>query len=134
MYQVAFFPILIAGAVSALIGWVWYHPKVFGSAWMRMSNITPEMAERGKQRMPMTALAGVLASMAIAYVMNFFGIAWGVWDWVGAIELGFWCWAGFVAPTMLGSVLWVHKPFKLYIINASYWLVSFVAMALVLVF
>ncbi|MCR4325885.1 MAG: DUF1761 domain-containing protein [Patescibacteria group bacterium] len=134
MYQVEFFPILIAGVVSALIGWVWYHPKVFGAAWMRMSNITPEMAERGKQRMPMTALLGVLASMAVAYVMNYFGIAWGVWDWVGAVELGFWCWAGFVAPTMLGSVLWDYKPVKLYIINAGYWLVSFVAMALVLVF
>ena len=109
-------------------------PRVFGSAWMRRSNITPEMAERGKKRMPLYAFLAFLASMLAAYVMNYFGIAWGVYDWIGAIELGIWSWIGFVAPAMLGQVLWEQKPFLLYLINAGYWLVSFVAMAIVLLF
>jgi hypothetical protein len=134
MIEVTFFPILAAGIVSAVIGFVWYHPRVFGSAWMRMSNITPEMAERGKKRMPLYASFALLASMLAAYVMNYFGIAWGVYDVVGAIELGIWSWIGFVVPTMLGMVLWEHKPFSLYLINAGYWLVSFVVMAIVLLF
>ena len=134
MIEVTFFPILAAGIVSAVIGFVWYHPRVFGSAWMRMSNITPEMAERGKKRMPLYAFLAFLASMLAAYVMNYFGIAWGVYDWIGAIELGIWSWIGFVAPAMLGQVLWEQKPFSLYLINAGYWLVSFVAMAIVLLF
>ena len=134
MIEVTFFPILAAGIVSAVIGFVWYHPRVFGSAWMRMSNITPEMAERGKKRMPLYAFLAFLASMLAAYVMNYFGIAWGVYDWIGAIELGIWSWIGFVAPAMLGQVLWEQKPFLLYLINAGYWLVSFVAMAIVLLF
>jgi hypothetical protein len=134
MTQVAFLPILAAGIASVLVGWIWFHPKVFGSAWMRMSNVTPEMAERGKKRMALMAFFGLLASMLIAYVMNYFGIAWGVYDWVGAIELGFWCWIGFAAPVMLGMVLWEQKPFKLYLIVSLNWLVSFVVMALVLLF
>ena len=134
MVQVAFFPILIAGIVSVLIGWGWYHPMVFGSAWMRMSNVTPEMAERGKKRMPLMALVGLFASMLVAWVMNYIGILLAVYDIVGAVVLGFWCWVGFVAPTMLGMVLWEQKPFRLYLINSLYWLVSFVAMAVVLLY
>jgi len=57
-----------------------------------------------------------------------------IYDWIGAVELGIWSWIGFVAPAMLGQVLWEQKPFSLYLINAGYWLVSFIAMAIVLLF
>lgn len=134
MTEVAFLPILFAGIISVVIGFIWYHPRVFGGFWVRMTNLTPEMVEHGKKNMPLMAFFGFLASMLIAYVMNYFGIAWGVYDVVGALELGIWCWVGFVAPTMLGTVLWEQKPFTLYLINALYWLVSFVAMAVVLLF
>lgn len=130
MYQVTFFPILFAGIVSTLIAFAWYHPRVFGGAWARMTNLSPEQVERGKKRMTTTVPVALLASMFIAYVMNYFGIAWGVFDVISAVELGFWCWAGFVAPVMLGSVLWDQKPFRLFLINAGYWLVSLIAMAI----
>lgn len=134
MIVVSFWPIVAAGIASVLIGWVWYHPRVFGSAWMRLANVTPEMAERGKKMMPLHALIGLCASMFIAYVMNYVGIAFQIYDWVGAVfDLALWCWLGFVVPTMLGQVLWEQRPFKLYLINAFFWLVSFVAMALILV-
>ncbi len=126
-------PILAAGIASVLIGWIWYHPNVFGSTWMRLSNITPEMAERGKKRMLATTFVGLLASMLAAYVLSYFVIAWGAYDLLGAAEVGFCCWAGFVAPAMLGMVLWEQKPVRLYLINSLYWLVALVIMALILV-
>jgi len=132
MYQVTFLPILAAGIASMVIGFIWFHPKVFGGAWMRLANVSPEAAERGKRRMPIMAFFGLLASMLVAYVMNYFGIAWGVYDWIGALELGFWCWAGFVAPTMVGMVLWEQKSLKLYFITSIYWLVSFMVMGVIL--
>jgi len=134
MIEVSFLPIFFAGVASIVIGFAWYHPKVFGGAWMRLSNLSPEAVENGKKRMPLLAFFGLLASMLAAYVMSYFGIAWGVFDVIGAIELGFWCWAGFVVPTMLGIVLWEQKPLTLYLINAGYWLVALIAMAIVLLF
>ncbi len=116
-----------------IIGYVWYHPRVFGSVWMRAANLSPQAAEAGKKKMLPMAFAGLLASMVVAYVLNYFGIAWGVFDWIGGVELGIWSWIGFVAPTMLGSLLWEQKPFKYYAINTGYWLVSFVVMAVILV-
>lgn len=133
MYDVTFIPILIAGIAAMVLGFGWYHPRVFGGAWMRMVGVTPEMAERGKKRMPITVTIAVLASMLAAYVMNHFGAAWGVFDVIGAIELGLWSWLGFVVPPMLGIVLWEQKPFSLFLINALYWLIAFIAMAVILV-
>ncbi|MBI4068551.1 DUF1761 domain-containing protein [Candidatus Kaiserbacteria bacterium] len=134
MLEVTFLPIFFAGVVSVVIGFIWYHPKVFGSFWIRLTNLSPEAVEKGKKRMPVMAFIGLLASMLVAYVMSFMLPVLVVPDWIGAIELAFWCWVGFVAPTMLGMVLWEQKSFKLYLINALYWLVSFVAIAEILVF
>ena len=134
MYEVSFLSILAAGLASAILGFFWYHPRVFGAAWMRLAGVTPEMAERGKRRMVPYTLAALLSAMVIAYVMNYFGIAWGVYDWIGALELGFWSWAGFTAPAMLSMVLWEHTSIKLYFINAIYWLLAFMLMAVILVF
>ena len=133
MISATFWPILASGAASVLIGWVWYHPSIFGGTWMRLASITPEMAERGKKRMPLTAIVGLLAAMLVAWVMSYVGILLGVYDWFGALELGFWCWIGFTAPPMLGMVLWEQKPIRYYVIVAGYWLVAFIVMALILV-
>ena len=131
---VTFWPIVAAGVASVLIGWVWYHPRVFGTTWMRLANVTPEMAERGKKMMPLSVILSLCGSMLIAYVMNYVGIAFHIFDWVGAVfELALWCWLGFVVPTSLGTILWEQRPFKLYLINTLYWLVTFIAMALILV-
>jgi hypothetical protein len=132
MSAISFLPVLAAGVASVLVGVLWYSPAVFGAAWMRMENFTPEMVERGKKRRWLSAVIGLIASMLIAWVMSYVGLLLGVYDWFGAVELGFWCWLGFVAPTMLGMVLWEQRPFKLYLIVALNWLVSFIVMALVL--
>ncbi|WP_308991743.1 DUF1761 domain-containing protein [Mariniflexile litorale] len=39
---------IIAAAVSALVvGFIWYHPKVFGKAWMQAAGITNEQIKGG---------------------------------------------------------------------------------------
>lgn len=131
MFEVTLLPILIAAIVNVVLGMIWYNPKVFGTTWMTLGGHQP--TEHGKKMMPLMAFLGFLAAMVIAYVMNHFGIAWGVFDWIGAVELGFWCWLGFTAPTMLGVVLWEGKPFKYYAITAGFWLVSFITMGIILV-
>lgn len=133
MFEISFLPILFAGIVSAVIGFVWYHPRVFGTAWMRYSGITPETLERGKKKMPAMALIALLASILSAFVLNKFGISQGVFDVSGAIGLALISWLGFIAPVLLGTVLWEQKPLAYYLINAFYWLVALIAMSAVLV-
>lgn len=133
MNETTLLPILVAGFVSAIIGFAWYHPRIFGSTWMRLSGITPETVERGKRRMPLMSFIAFLASVLAAFVMNRLIVATGVYGVAGAVKLALMLWAGFVAPALLGIVLWEQKPVKLYLINALYWLATLVAMSAVLV-
>lgn len=39
--------ILVAAASTLVVGFVWYHPKVFGTAWMKASGLTEEQVQGG---------------------------------------------------------------------------------------
>jgi hypothetical protein len=132
MTDVTLVPLIIAAVAYIAVGYGWYHPRIFGDAWMRMSNISPEAIEAGKKRMPLTLIVALIAGIVVGYVLDWFGIAWGVYDWAGAVELAIWIWVGFVAPVLLGSVLWERRPVKLFCINAGYWLVTLVVMSLII--
>lgn len=133
MSIVGFVPVLAAGLAAVLLGYAWYSPFLFGTVWMRIAGITPEMAERGKKKMHLNALIALIGSMVIAWVMGYVGALLGAYDWFGAVELGFWCWIGFTAVPLLGMVLWEQKPLRFYFITAIYWLLAFVVMALIIV-
>jgi len=126
--------VVASGLAAVVLGMIWYHPKVFGGAWARMSGLTPEMQEKRKGWRPLVGLIAFLAAMLVAYVMTYVSAAWGFYTWMGGLQLGFWCWIGFVAPTMLGMVLFEQKPFRLYLINALYWLLALLVMAQFIVF
>lgn len=132
MYEVTLLPLVLAAVSNMILGMIWYNPRVFGNAWMRLANITPEMVEGSKKTMIPRMAAAFVGAFVVAYVLNWFGIAWGVYDWASAVELAIWIWVGFVAPLMLGSVLWEMRPLKLYALNVSYWLVALVLMSLIL--
>ncbi len=124
--------ILLAGAANVVLGMLWYNPRLFGSAWMRMINMTPEQAELGTKRMPLMAAIGFVAAVFMAWVLSVVQTAFGVYDVYGALDVGFWIWAGFVAPILLGVVLWEAKPVALYLINVLFWLISILSMSVIL--
>jgi len=134
METVTLLPVVAAGVAATIIGMVWYHPHVFGGIWARLVGVTPEMAERGKRRMLPYSLVALLASMLIAYVIAYIELAWQVADVAGALNVAFWCWAGFVVPVSLGSVLWEQRPLRLYMLNAAYWLIVFSVMSVVILY
>lgn len=133
MLVIGFLKILAAAIVPVLIGFVWFHPRVFGSVWLRHSRMMPEMIERGKRRTHIYALAGFIASVVVAYVLNYFHAAIGVASTAHAIALASLVWLGFIAPSLSGMILWEQKPFSYYAVNAAYWLLSLVSMSLVLI-
>ena len=70
----------------------------------------------------------------MAYVLAHFAGIWNAADIMGAFNLAFWIWLGFIATVGLGSILWEGKTFQLYAINTGYYLASLFLMALILVF
>ncbi|CAH8282847.1 uncharacterized protein DUF1761 [Mariniflexile fucanivorans] len=57
---------ILAAAISALVvGFVWYHPKVFGTAWMHAAGITEEQIKGGN----MAKIFGL--ALLFAFMLSF---------------------------------------------------------------
>ncbi|HKR03687.1 MAG TPA: DUF1761 domain-containing protein [Bacteroidia bacterium] len=64
-----FLIILLAAIVPLIIGFIWYNPKVFGTAWMNASGMTEEKAKGAN--MPLVFGLTFVFSIFIAFTMNF---------------------------------------------------------------
>lgn len=64
-----FLIVLAAAVIPLVIGFIWYHPKVFGAKWMAAAGITDEKLKTGN----MAVVFGVtfLLSMLLAFFMQF---------------------------------------------------------------
>lgn len=45
--EINFVALLLAAVVTLVVGFIWYHPKVFGTIWMRENNLTQEELRTG---------------------------------------------------------------------------------------
>lgn len=59
--------VLATGLIPLLVGFLWYHPKTFGNAWMQMVNISEEKAKQANMGLVfgLTVLFGILLSMSL---------------------------------------------------------------------
>jgi hypothetical protein len=128
---------LIAASILPLVtGFIWYNPKVFGSAWMKESGMTMEKA----QQMNPAKTYGLAVILA-------FLIAFSLWPEVmlggapgdphgtdafmtfkhGAFHGAL---IGFLVamPVLATNALFEQKSFKYIVINAGYWIVTMALM------
>jgi hypothetical protein len=64
------FPSLLLAALSTLIvGFIWYHPKVFGTTWMKESGVTEEKM-KGSNMVLLFAMS-LLYAFFIAFTLQF---------------------------------------------------------------
>ena len=45
--EINFIALLVAAIVTLVVGFIWYHPKVFGTIWMKENNFTTEDLKKG---------------------------------------------------------------------------------------
>lgn len=139
MVDVNYLSVLGAGLVSMIIGALWYGP-VFGGVWAELMGWSKkEMEKMAKEKgSEMNKLYAIqfVGSLVMAFVLAhsleyasaYLGTV-GVW---AGIQVGFWSWLGFVAPVTLTSVLWEGKSWKLYFLNNAYYLVTLLAIGILL--
>jgi len=127
----------MAVVVSALanmgLGSLWYGP-LFGKQWMALMGITHESinAQKVKNEMWKAYALAFVGSLAMAYVLHHVMVLASSYFGTNGIQTGlssaFWSWLGFVAPVTLGSVLWEGKPWKLWWLMNSYYLLALLIM------
>ncbi|MBI1975649.1 MAG: DUF1761 domain-containing protein [Candidatus Vogelbacteria bacterium] len=123
--DINFWAVLGTAIVMMVVGMVWYSPKVFGIAWMRLAGLTEERTEQTKQGMWKMYVSGLVGAIATSFVMAYFVIVSDALMFASGAWVGFLVWLGFNAPVLMGMVTWEGRPIKLYAINTSYYLVTF---------
>ncbi|PWA03946.1 DUF1761 domain-containing protein [Flavobacterium psychrotolerans] len=67
-----FLAILVAAASTLVVGFVWYHPKVFGDIWMKESGMTQEKMKGGN--MLLTFVVSFIYAFLIAIIIRFLAV------------------------------------------------------------
>lgn len=65
-----FLIVLAAALVPLVIGFIWYHPKTFGTAWMKAASMTEEKIKSGK----MGLIFGLSYVFSILLAFMLFGV------------------------------------------------------------
>lgn len=110
--------VLVAAVLQWVLGWIWYG-MLFKKSWKELVGQDPnaKTANAGSI-MTMIFICNLIVSFAIAQVVHLTG--WTTLSkgtFVGTV-----CGLGFVAAPLFVQHISEHRPFKLYGINALYWL------------
>jgi hypothetical protein len=124
-----FLAVVVAALVNYALGALWYG-VLFGKAWQRLS---------GTAQMKVSVLSvilGLLGALFMSFVLHhaiFFASEFLKTGGVGGgLMVGFFNWIGFVAPVTIGVVTYQKKPFALWMLDNSYWLISLLLMGIIL--
>ena len=123
---------VLAVVVGMAVAGVWYG-KVFVTPWWQLTGITPEQSKKASRRnMVQLLIANSVTAVGLAVGIGIASAATNddsVWM---ALLVGLVAWLTFSATTLLQHNAFELKPPKLTLINSSYQLVLFLAMALVI--
>lgn len=132
METINWWAVIVAGVAQWLIGWVWYG-HLFKKQWLALSGINQDPAKM-KEGMPKAMIggltSGIVMGAVLAMILRVIPVDQLTTSYV--VILAAVLWLGFIATTMINSFLYEQKPFTLFAINSSYYLVSLIVMGLIL--
>jgi hypothetical protein len=125
----------VAAAIASMaLGFFWYSDALFGVAWRADMGFSDEMMAVEKNKgMAKQVILGFIAEFVTALVFSYFFYALGIINITQALTVAFWAWLGFSATLQFGEVLWARFSQKLFFINTTHRLLSFLLIATTLV-
>lgn len=124
--------ILVAAVAAFVIGGVWYSPWLFGPTWQRLLGLSDEAMQKRSPAV-IFGVSFVLLVIIATFLSFFVEVATMIGSnaWSGAMAGTFVCLA-FVATALGVNYLFARHPFKLYLIDAGYFLVTFIVMGIII--
>lgn len=128
--------VLAAAMAKIFVESIWHGP-LFGKVWMEWSGLTPDkiaaVKAKGMGKAHLIALvSAVVMSYVLAHSLVFAAAYFKMAGVLAGVMCGFLNWLGFIAPVTLGTVLWEGKPWKLWLLLNSNYLVSLPIMGVIL--
>ena len=153
MIQINFLAILVAALVPLIMGFIWYHPKVFGKTWMKECGLTEEKMKGANMGMIfifsiiLSALISLFLQMVTIHQFGALGMIGGdeklakpsftafMKDYGNAFRSfghgalhSFMTGIFFVFPLIAITSMFERKSWKYVLINSAYWTVTITIM------
>ncbi len=127
--QINFLAVFVAALANYAIATVWY-TLLFGGLWKKLTGI-PDMKPT-----PIKMVSVFIGSLVISFVLLHsivFGNAYLKMGGVpGGLMGGFFSWLGFIAPVTFTNVVYENRPWKLWLLDNAFWLISLLVMGTIL--
>lgn len=121
--QIDWLVVVIGTILNMLIGFFWYSKWIFGTAWLKLAEVSERHMKENKRPMIYAPIVSFITVFFLALFEGFLGIT-TVSD---GMFVGFCFWMGFVATTQISTVIWLRRPLHLFFIDTGYKLLSYVA-------
>ncbi|AVQ13522.1 PF08570 family protein [Leptospira santarosai] len=137
--HINYLAVLVAVVTNFIIGWLWYGP-ILGKAWMKEMGIAADFKPDPKEMYKSMGFM-VIGSFLTAYVLFYTTNVWKASSWhagedspayVYGFFSGIYTWIGFYIPLLINSVAFEGKSWKLFGINAGFYLISLQTIAMIL--
>ncbi len=122
--------VLLAALVNFIIGFMMHGP-IAGKLWMKLANINPTGNEKFSDMVPQM-LNNYLMNVVAAYVLAAMIIFTDVVGVGKGMIFAAWVWFGFIVTSSSMDVIWMGKPYKLWLFEVLCSLLSFLAMGAML--
>jgi hypothetical protein len=112
--------VLVSTFYQWILGALWYS-LFFAKPWMALTRHVPGSRPKG-------AVVGMVSSFIGSLILSFILAHVVIWSGADSIHpglfIGFICWLGFILPPIFAETIYEQRPYKLFAINAGYWLVA----------
>ncbi|GAB4242565.1 MAG: DUF1761 domain-containing protein [Ekhidna sp.] len=126
--SINFMAVIVAALSMFLIGGLWYSPVLFGNVWAKENSFTKDFIEAGNK----ATIFGGSFFLSLLMAFNLAGFVSGYEEWTWGLIGGFLAGFGWIAMSIGILYLFERRSMKLFLINAGYFVVSFLVMGLIL--
>jgi uncharacterized membrane protein len=127
--QINFPAVVVAALARVVLVSLWWSPLLFLNPWMKLTENTRETMKSGMAKGTAFAIAG---SIVMAVVLDYVLQRVQARSTAEGAAAAFLLWLGFVAVTMLSSVIYERKPFRLFLINCGFQITALLIMGEIL--
>ncbi len=121
--------LVVTAVGKSVIGFLWYSPALFGKVFMRLAECDEA---KMMKTLPRNLLIDIVANFVMAFVLVHAVVYAGATTFALGLAVGALNWVGLVAVGMLFSVTFEQRPFRLWLLNSGFQLLTVAFMGAVL--
>ncbi|MGD0037413.1 MAG: DUF1761 domain-containing protein [Bacteroidota bacterium] len=127
--HINFLAVFVAALANYIIATVWY-AVIFGNLWKKLTSISD--MKPSPIKMIIVFIGSLLMSYVLVHAIVFGNAYLHTSGICGGLMCGFFNWLGFIAPVTLTNVIYEKRPWKLWLLDNAFWLISLLVMGSIL--